>query len=66
VCACCGFEFGNDDEPGTAYPVSFREYLNDWIKDGSNWFNGSLRPKDWSLGKQLAEAGIKLPPQSLQ
>lgn len=26
VCPNCGFEFGNDDNPGTAAPVSFAEY----------------------------------------
>jgi hypothetical protein len=24
VCRCCGFEFGNDDDPGTAPPASFK------------------------------------------
>jgi len=28
VCDCCGFEFGNDDEPGTSEPVSFQAYLD--------------------------------------
>ena len=34
VCPNCGFEFGNDDNPGTAPPSSSEEYLADWIADG--------------------------------
>ena len=35
VCPSCGFEFGNDDSPGTATPVSFGEYRAEWIAAGS-------------------------------
>ena len=38
VCPRCGFEFGNDDNPGTALPVSFEEYRADWERRGSPWF----------------------------
>lgn len=58
VCPCCGFEFGNDDEPGTADPVSFGEYLSDWIRRGAEWFDPSACPSGWNLEKQLMEAGI--------
>jgi hypothetical protein len=34
VCPNCGFEFGNDDNPGTARPVSFEEYRAEWQADG--------------------------------
>lgn len=34
VCPRCGFEFGNDDNPGTAAPVSFEEYRREWEADG--------------------------------
>jgi hypothetical protein len=31
VCPNCGFEFGNDDNPGgTAAPASFAEYRAEW------------------------------------
>jgi len=53
VCPCCGFEFGNDDEPGTGSPVSFDEYLREWIKDGKVWFDESKRPDNWSFEEQL-------------
>jgi hypothetical protein len=35
VCPNCGFEFGNDDNPGTAAPVSFAEYRAEWVAGGS-------------------------------
>jgi hypothetical protein len=34
VCPRCGFEFGNDDNPGTAEPVSFEQYRREWEADG--------------------------------
>jgi hypothetical protein len=40
VCPCCGFEFGNDDNPGPgASPVSFDEYRSDWEADGRPRFD---------------------------
>ena len=54
VCACCGFEFGNDDNPGTgAEPDSFEEYREEWIREGCNWFEATARPDDWDLEQQL-------------
>src|SRR5262245_19086796 len=61
VCACCGFEFGNDDEPGTALPVTFAQYLAEWIAGGCEWFDPAPRPEDWDLAQQLRAAGIKMP-----
>ena len=46
VCACCGFEFGNDDNPGTAAPVSFEDYRTDWIERGRPWFDRNSTPGD--------------------
>ena len=57
VCPCCGFEFGNDDEPGTAQPATFEQFLNEWMLDGAKWFDPSKRPVDWSLDEQLSSAG---------
>jgi hypothetical protein len=53
VCGCCGFEFGNDDDPGTTEPVSFEEYLSEWRANSCKWFNESLKPAPWSLTAQL-------------
>ena len=30
VCPNCGFEFGNDDNPGTAPPRPFEQYRAEW------------------------------------
>lgn len=38
VCPRCGFEFGNDDNPGTADPSSFEQYREEWEASGSLWF----------------------------
>jgi hypothetical protein len=38
VCPNCGFEFGNDDNPGTAAPCSFAEYRAEWVAEGSPRF----------------------------
>lgn len=39
VCPTCGFEFGNDDNPGTARPVSFEKYRDEWVASGSLRFD---------------------------
>lgn len=39
VCPRCGFEFGNDDNPGTAPPTSFESYREDWLSRGSPRFD---------------------------
>lgn len=39
VCPRCGFEFGNDDNPGTAEPSSFEQYRLEWVADGRPWFD---------------------------
>ena len=61
VCDCCGFEFGNDDEPGTSTPLSFQKYLEDWITRGAHWSSPKKRPLDWSLDDQLRRANIPKP-----
>jgi len=38
VCPNCGFEFGNDDNPGTARPSSFEQYRDEWQADGARRF----------------------------
>lgn len=61
VCACCGFEFGNDDNPGTAAPATFAEYRAEWVASGCRWFDPSHRSADWDLAQQLARVGIPCP-----
>ena len=41
VCPKCGFEFGNDDNPGTgANPETFAEYHREWLTQGGTCFDG--------------------------
>ncbi len=40
VCPSCGFEFGFDDDPGTAPGVSFQEYREQWVDQGRPLFAG--------------------------
>ena len=62
-CACCGFEYGFDDDPGaSATAASFREYLADWIAGGSVWFSPARKPVGWRLDEQLRRAGISSEP----
>lgn len=45
VCPSCGFEFGNDDNPGTAPGDSFDTYRARWEQDGSHLFaDGQFMP----------------------
>jgi hypothetical protein len=47
VCPNCGFEFGNDDNPGTAAPASFEQYRAEWEAEGSPRFDmSSTRPEE--------------------
>jgi hypothetical protein len=57
VCPCCGFEFGNDDDPGGgAVSTSFEQYLDEWIREGCIWLDPSVKPPGWTLEAQLREA----------
>jgi hypothetical protein len=58
VCDCCGFEFGNDDDPGTRLPLSFSAYRAEWIADGARWFDPSKKPAEWALERQLQGSAI--------
>ncbi len=39
VCPRCGYEFGNDDNPGARDPVSFERYRQEWTARGQPWFD---------------------------
>jgi hypothetical protein len=58
VCDCCGYEFGYDDEPGTAEPVTFVEYRTLWMKRGCPWFSPDKKPQGWMLESQLRNIGV--------
>jgi hypothetical protein len=42
VCPRCGFEFGNDDNPGSGEPRSFDDYRREWEAQGRPWFDQSV------------------------
>ena len=46
VCPRCGFEFGNDDNPGTAPPASFEQYRREWEAEGRPWFDRESGDRD--------------------
>ena len=50
VCDCCGFEFGFDDDSNG---ISFQDYREKWIKEGSKWFSPDKKPAKWDLSEQL-------------
>jgi hypothetical protein len=58
VCDCCGYEFGNDDEPGTGRPVSFETYRKEWIRQGCQWFSPNKKPEDWRLDEPLRNLAL--------
>lgn len=60
VCPCCGFEFGNDNAPGTAAVISFEHYLAKWSMGGEYWFEEEKKPERWSLREQLSLAAMGL------
>lgn len=60
ICDCFGYEYGNDDEPGTSEGVTFSQYLKKWINDGCNWFNPAKKPEYWDLKEQLHNAKIEI------
>lgn len=43
VCPMCAYEFGNDDNPGTAPPTSFEDYRDEWV---GGWSPGLLSEGD--------------------
>lgn len=46
VCPRCGYEFGNDDNPGTGSPQSFEDYKAEWQARGSLVFDTSSPRND--------------------
>jgi hypothetical protein len=62
VCPCCGFEPGNDDDSwsGAVRPLSFEQYLSEWVRSGGEWLDESLRPEAWNSAQQLRAAGLTL------
>ncbi|MCB0411645.1 MAG: hypothetical protein KDD22_03920 [Bdellovibrionales bacterium] len=55
VCPCCGYEFGNDDEPERDVPgISFEQARSEWIhEENAQWLDSDKKPKNWDLEKQI-------------
>lgn len=49
ICSCCGVEFGYEDSTINL----IHNYRTEWIRNGTKWFNPSLKPQKWSYLKQL-------------
>lgn len=63
-CACCGYEFGTDDETAGKPGYTFEEYLVDWITEGKmHWILPEDKPANWKLSEQMKVAGLKITPQ---
>lgn len=52
ICACCGCEFGYEDETSG----SVEAHRKKWLEGGAKWFNESRRPPHWDLEAQLRHA----------
>ena len=62
VCPCCGFEYGNDDEPRLEVAgESFEEYLEDFVARGCKWLQPRKMPPQWTLEEQLLGLPVKTP-----
>ncbi len=64
ICACCGYEYGFEDDPGAGSGTSFENYLKDWIADGCQWLIPGRKPEGWNLDEQLNQAGLERPGDS--
>jgi GMP synthase-like glutamine amidotransferase len=59
VCPCCGFEFGNDDEPEMGVAGDSLEHsFERWYRKGCSWFDPNKEPSGWSVKKQLNDSGL--------
>ena len=55
VCPRCGFEFGNDDNPGVRPPLSFQAYRERWTEKGKPWFDKKMAAKEEDLSRPLGD-----------
>jgi hypothetical protein len=56
ICPSCGGEFGYND----ATPEAEENYRRNWIQNGAQWLDSSLKPTDWNLRNQLLNIGVNL------
>lgn len=57
ICACCGTEFGIEDDGATEADALFhvRQRRQAWLKAGAAWFSPREKPDDWNLDAQLKQ-----------
>ncbi len=55
ICSCCGVEFGYEDSS----IESIKQFRDNWIISGANWFNFKKKPDRWRLEKQLGNVAKK-------
>lgn len=66
ICACCGFQFGYDDDPGASgTATSFEHYRARWRDGRCEWFSPATRPAGFDVDAQLARAGLDTAVRSL-
>ena len=53
ICACCGCEFGYDDD---------EQYFAEWVAEGCQWFTPEEMPEGWKLESQLKHIIRPWPP----
>jgi len=56
ICPCCGTTFGHED----VTIEGIQKKRRDWISGGGKWFVEKERPSNWTMEKQLNEAGIEI------
>ena len=52
ICACCGYEYGFDDE---SEGLSFSEYREKWINNGFKYRDEGEKPKSWDKSMMLRQ-----------
>ncbi len=57
ICACCGYQFGFDDQ---SEGISYKEHREKWIAKGATWFSPQRKPENWSLQDQLRRINASL------
>ncbi|MNW39519.1 hypothetical protein D3C74_166090 [compost metagenome] len=54
ICPCCGFQFGYNQKS------KITQFRKEWIINGSKWFDGEEKPKEWCLEEQLKRIGSEI------
>lgn len=51
ICPCCGMEFGFED-----YRLDLiRQYRQQWLDQGAEWFEKNEKPSGWNLTEQMKD-----------